>query len=82
LNEDGTLRYRKEFWWEREWRHVGTFRLPDHVIVVCPESEFAEFRAIVDADEFQSARFVDPYWGLEQIISRLSGYSAQDSDIL
>jgi hypothetical protein len=81
-NDDGTLRYRKEFWWEREWRHVGNFRLPGRVIVLCPENEFAEFRAIVDADDFQSATFVDPRWGLEQIISRLSGFSPQDSDIL
>jgi hypothetical protein len=81
-NEDGTFAYRKEFWWEREWRHAGSFILPNRVIVLCPEDEFAEFRGIVDANEFQSATLVDPYWGLEQIISRLSGYSAEDSDIL
>jgi len=79
----GAIIYRKEFWWEREWRHVGNFGLPDHVIVLCPETEFAEFRqAVEDHPLFGTGSFVDPRWGLERIISRLSGYGAEDSDIL
>lgn len=79
----GNLNYRKEFWWEREWRRAGNFALPDHIIVLCPENEFPEFRqAVHDQPGFGTASFVDPRWGLEQIISRLSGYDAEDSDIL
>jgi len=79
----GRLIYRKEFWWEREWRRAGNFGLPDHIIVLCPEGEFPEFQKAVD-DQFLpvTASFVDPHWGLEQIISRLAGYKADDSDIL
>jgi hypothetical protein len=81
----GNPGYRKEFWWEREWRHVRTFRLPEHVIVLCPEDQFDDFGAVVDDPGnlfLGTAKFVDPRWGLEQIISRLSGYRPQDSDIL
>jgi hypothetical protein len=28
--------YRKEFWWEREWRYCGDMVLPLHFIVVAP----------------------------------------------
>ncbi len=82
-DETGTLKYRKEFWWEREWRHVGLMPLPKRVIVLCPEAEIPEFKAKVD--EWKggySAAFADPMWGLEQIISRLAGFAAADSDIL
>lgn len=79
----GNLKYRKEFWWEREWRHIGTMHLPDHIVVLCPEAETADFKAKVD--EWHgccTAAYVDPMWGLEQIVSRLAGYAAADSDIL
>ena len=74
--------YRKDFWWEREWRHVGPFELPDRIIVLCPEAEIAAFRAIVDGKVGKTASYIDPQWGLEQIISRLAGYTAADTDIL
>ena len=67
---------RKEFWWEREWRHVGAFELPAHIIVLCPECELAAFCEAVDQQPGRSAAFIDARWGLEQIISRLAGYSA------
>jgi len=82
-NADGTLAYRKEFWWEREWRRAGNLGLPDRIIVLCPEVEFAEFQEAVAAHPlFGNATFVEPRWGLEQIISRLAGFDAEDSDIL
>lgn len=72
--------YRKEFWWEREWRHVGDFSLPGRAIVLCPEDEREEFRAILNADECTlKAKLIDPRWGLEQIIARLAGFD--DSDV-
>jgi len=75
--------YRKEFWWEREWRHLGDFDLPDHVILICPDKDGTH-------DEFEklakklghSAKCVDPYWGLEQIIARLGGFSQEDVKVL
>jgi hypothetical protein len=35
----GSGSYRKEFWWEREWRHIGDFPLPSTFILLCPEHE-------------------------------------------
>ncbi len=78
----GNAGNRKEFWWEREWRHVGAFALPERVTVLCPEAEFPVFRHAVGIQQGRSASFIDPRWGLEQITSRLSGYGPEDSDIL
>lgn len=78
----GNAGYRKEFWWEREWRHAGAFALPERVIVLCPEAEFPVFRQAVGNQQGRMASFIDPRWGLEQIISRLTGYGSNDSDIL
>lgn len=67
--------YRKEFWWEREWRHVGDFRLPGRAIVLCPEEERDEFKTILDREDGTlSAKLVDPRWGLEQIIAHLASF--------
>lgn len=68
---------RKEFWWEREWRHVGDFELPHPVIVLCPEEEIPEIRAINENenDGVPHAACIDPRWSLEQIIARTAGFS-------
>lgn len=67
--------YRKEFWWEREWRHVGDFTLPKRVIVLCPDDEQDEFRELLKEDDVGvKAKLVDPRWGLEQIIANLAGF--------
>jgi hypothetical protein len=65
--------YRKEFWWEREWRHVGNYPLPSRIIVLCPESEMGEFKKIPE-ESCVEAGLIDPRWGLEQIIARLAGF--------
>jgi hypothetical protein len=70
-------RYRKEFWWEREWRHVGDLALPTHVIILCPDDERAEIARVVDKESL-IARFIDPRWSLEQIIARLAGFDETD----
>jgi hypothetical protein len=80
-NEAGSLKYRKEFWWEREWRHPGRFLLPDHLILLCPENEHEEFEGHSTAAQ-QSVRIVDPMWGLEQIIARLAGFAKDDIEVL
>jgi len=71
----------KEFWWEREWRRVGDFELPDHVILICPEGEHGDFEQCANQDG-HSAKCVDANWGLEQIIARLAGFDNNDIDIL
>ena len=75
--------YRKEFWWEREWRHIGDFSLPLKMIILCPEDEIEGLRASLEAGEVgYRAKFIDPYWNLEQIIARLAGFPASDTDTL
>jgi len=75
--------YRKEFWWEREWRMRGDFRLPGRIIVLCPEEEIPRFAGIVDAARNgPQASFLDPRWGLELIIARLAKFSAEQTDLL
>jgi hypothetical protein len=71
----------KEFWWEREWRHVKDFDLPNHIIILCPAEEIAYFEKIANANR-HSARAIDPNWGLEKIIARLGGFKDGDIDIL
>jgi hypothetical protein len=75
---------RKEFWWEREWRHVGNLALPDKAIVLCPEADFVHFQNVLTQHQppLRSCKFIDPQWGLEQIIGRLAGYSATDIEML
>ena len=75
--------YRKEFWWEREWRHVDEFKLPDHVILICPDEndDHKEFEDMAKRSG-HSAKCIDPHWGLEKIIARLAGFQNEDIDIL
>ena len=68
--------YRKEFWWEREWRRRGDFRfvLAEVILGFSPEERIDEF------EEFtkklgHKIRFVDPNWNLERIIAQLCGCS-------
>lgn len=58
---------RKDFSWEREWRHRGNFvfRDLDVALVVCPEPEIDEF------EEYGPYAAVDPSWSLERIVERL-----------
>jgi hypothetical protein len=75
---------RREFWWEREWRHVGTVHFPRWAaIFLCPEDEIEEFvpRTEREAERDwnrRKRRFVDPRWGLERIIAHLAGMSKED----
>jgi hypothetical protein len=67
--------YRKEFWWEREWRHVGNFDLPTRYIVIAPEGEHPAMLAIANSGGIARASAIDANWGLEEIIGRLAGFS-------
>jgi len=70
----------KEFWWEREWRHVGNFNLPRHVLILCPESDFSEFETLAKTHD-PIVKCIDPNWGLEKIIARFSGFEDDEIDI-
>jgi hypothetical protein len=77
----GIPAYRKEFWWEREWRHVGDFYLPNTYIVLCPVADIPELRKVISAINENSrphVSFVDPTWSLESIIGKLAGFSGSE----
>jgi abortive phage resistance protein AbiGi (putative antitoxin) len=79
---DGHVVYRKEFWWEREWRYCGGhFKLPQRFIGLCPAEEIDEFQELAKKEGFP-VRFLDPRWGLEQIIAQLAGFKTDDVEIL
>lgn len=70
----------KEFWWEREWRHVGDYPLqfPSRIVaVVAPEAEHESLRAqLADLEihePWKTRPILDPSWGLERMIAALSG---------
>lgn len=74
----------KEFWWEREWRHVGSLYLPgDRCLFLCPEAEIDEFVQPETLSPRAAARarrqFIDPAWGLERIITHLAGIPKSDT---
>jgi hypothetical protein len=75
---------RKEFWWEREWRHVGdlTFGTDDIVVVFAPEDEHDDLQEqlrrrpraarMTPAIASNMPAFVDAQWGLERMIGALA----------
>lgn len=66
----------KEFWWEREWRHVGPLTLPaTGVIWLCPEEEIEALNKRVGR---AMTPWIDPRWGLEAIIAHLAGFKPED----
>jgi hypothetical protein len=78
---------RKEFWWEREWRHVGNLRIPwpQLVAVFVPESDQEAFQAELNeelgektTEQFpDTLRMLDPCWGLERMIACFAGVSPE-----
>jgi hypothetical protein len=72
--------YRKEFWWEREWRHVGDRRLPRRFLLFCPEDEIEEFETEVGNIDQTGVRvrILDPKWSLEVTIAKLANFDDDD----
>ncbi|MFF5881100.1 abortive infection system antitoxin AbiGi family protein [Streptomyces californicus] len=70
---------RKEFWWEREWRHVGDFdfRFGNLVVVFAPEEEHDEFEEHMRGIRVKGRlpSLVDASWGLERMIAALAQVS-------
>jgi Putative abortive phage resistance protein AbiGi, antitoxin len=73
-----TRTYRKEFWWEREWRRVGdlAFNLHDIVVVFAPEGEHRAIQEQLEQlEQLETTAlyrttmpaFVDAQWGLERM---------------
>jgi hypothetical protein len=77
--QDGS--YRKEFWWEREWRHRGHFDLPPLCIGVCPVDDTPQLAAVAQAAG-RHVVWIDPSWGNEEIIGRLAGFAADEVSVL
>jgi hypothetical protein len=71
---------RKEFWWEREWRCVGDFSLPNSFICFCPELEFNYFRSLLEQLAIKAC-CIDIRWSLEKIIAHLAGFPKEDVEI-
>ncbi len=69
--------YFKEYWWEREWRHVGHFNYFGRFIIICPEEDYNE---VVKTLQPTKAPFIDPKWSLEKIIGRLAGFQSDEID--
>lgn len=80
-----TNRARKEFWWEREWRHVGDyqFSFPNCVVAfLVPEADHKRFGddlvALSDFWQRKPRPLLDPLWGLEPMLVSLSGIDPDD----
>jgi len=77
----GETGYKKEFWWEREWRYQGDFDISGRPIILCPAADQPEIKAVLeeqDANAIDDPSFIDPQWSLEQIIGKLAGFTMDD----
>lgn len=70
---------RKEFWWEREWRHIGGYHLsfPSRVVaILAPEDEHEgiakDLAELGVHDRWLKRPMVDPRWGLERMIAAMA----------
>lgn len=65
---------RREFWWEREWRHRGdlSFSITDVVAAFAPAHRHGDIRAELDRLGVAEPRLLDPRWGLERMIAALA----------
>jgi len=78
MGRPGAAGRRKEFWWEREWRHVGElhFTPNDIVVVFAPETAHAALQNALAADANyidRMPKIIDANWGLERMIGVLAG---------
>jgi len=68
---------RKEFWWEREWRHIGdlNFRPKDIVVVFAPENTHDALSTALSSEGYKMRmlNLIDASWGLERMIGTLAG---------
>jgi hypothetical protein len=63
------------FEWEREWRHLGSFKFDQNEVqfLVIPEAFHAAAKSFFQVAEYENlgpayyCRFIDPYWKLDKI---------------
>lgn len=70
---------RKEFWWEREWRKVDNlqFSWAALVAVLAPEDDHEFIAKELEFRDRERRIMLDPLWGLERMISALSGIQSK-----
>jgi hypothetical protein len=70
--------YKKEFWWEREWRHKGNFNFGYSEIAfgLAPEADVEELEDLMRRRSSRTSRkirFLDPAWSADKMIAHLCG---------
>lgn len=67
---------RKEFWWEREWRHLGDFKFEvgDIALVIAPEGFHNEL------EKSTGRRCIDGGWSLERVIAKLADVKSGEQE--
>jgi hypothetical protein len=75
---------KKEWWWEREWRHSGDFYFEwtEVVAIFAPVNEHDVLRNSLSSRRRHGAEvppILDPEWGLERMISALRGIPASQA---
>lgn len=73
----------KEFWWEREWRHVDDYviNFPERIVALfAPEADHGPLRQELRHRNKRWLRrpILDPQWGLERMIAELAGVSPEE----
>jgi hypothetical protein len=70
----------KDFHWEREWRCVGDFYLPDRYMVIAPEDDHIDLKAHIkeNVPDPKMVSVIDSFWSLERVIANLAGYRSKD----
>lgn len=76
-DKDSGQTKRKEFWWEREWRHKGPFKLPEDFITICPQEDHKHIESII-TKKGKSAHLIDPRWSMEQMIANLAKFNPDE----
>ncbi|MEV4813315.1 abortive infection system antitoxin AbiGi family protein [Micromonospora avicenniae] len=77
----GPTRYsRKEFWWEREWRRIGDYKIsfPSRVVAIfAPADDHEPLREDLTQihAKWGTRPILDPRWGLERMIAALAEIS-------
>lgn len=73
---------RKEFWWEREWRHVDDFAIiPSRIVTLfAPEADHGQLRQDLRLrnDMWSRPPILDPGWGLERMIAELAQVAPEE----
>lgn len=74
--------WHKEFWWEREWRHVDDYVIsfPSRIVtILAPEGDHEALRAELEelSPPWAKRPVLDPRWGLERMIAELAGIAEE-----